>query len=116
MREIKFRFWNKKNKRFETGVEHFIGGDGFLEGLMDYIIPIQYTGLKDKNGKEIYEGDIIVSPKAQGIVIYEDARFTVDWKINNYKNHSINLLLSNWSCKKTLTVIGNIYENPKMLT
>jgi len=59
VREIKFRAWNKENKKMDYfhlthGDSYGIGGDIFPE----YEI-MQYTGLKDKNGKEIYEGDIM---------------------------------------------------------
>jgi len=61
-REIKFRAWDKKNKRMmELGdiFKCFEAGN-YLDNLReDLIIIMQYTGLKDKNGKEIYEGDFV---------------------------------------------------------
>lgn len=75
-REILFRGWNKKNKRWlygyyvVNGGEHFIAPDEFVNPLdtyEDYVIDAdtvgQYTGLKDAKGKRIFEGDIIKTPR-----------------------------------------------------
>ena len=76
----------------------------------------QYTGLKDKNGKELYEGDMLsVDGRNSGlpvVVIYEDGAFMGAYTDSTFKYplNSVELHL-----QKT-EVIGNVYENPELLT
>ena len=125
MREIKFRAWDKKNKAMFYPQE-LIQLDRVYAGYFDdsgcpktdeNIILMQYTGLKDKNGREIYEGDIVkykglLGRKKIGIVKYieEEALFAI---IENYTKDT--LWSFDLSCADDLEVIGNIYENPELL-
>lgn len=124
MREIKFRVWsNQLNKLVypsESGWfdKCFIGENGFYQTCQlgtaldkngKELEVMQYTGLLDKNGNEIYEGDILeTSDKAKAKVIYSEKylAYYIEWL-----DVKSGLALSLWSSKE-LEVIGNIYEIP----
>lgn len=126
MRKIKFRGYNAKNKEWLYGCyilnrgEHFIAPDEFAnnKGRKDYqVVPEtigQFTGLRDKNGKEIYEGDLLNGyggKRFLKVVYFENAaRFL----LRNVLNEDSVLPLMIRDCK-TLRVVGNIYDNPELL-
>lgn len=78
----------------------------------------QYTGLKDKNGKEIYEGDIIRSFDSNGeailhCIVWEEARFVALYKGRNFRSKCF--LKQDWLDEFNKEVIGNIHDNKEYL-
>lgn len=71
----------------------------------------QYTGLKDKNGKEIYEGDILDRKGKKCIVVFHESEFSLKVDDNQYIQHG--LLVDIW--KDYIEVIGNIHDNPELI-
>lgn len=121
MRDIKFRAWMKsKNKMIENAQNHI----SFCEMLCikeDFIV-MQYTGLKDKNGKEIYEGDIVLAhgntanfPLKYVIVFNDKCAFKMRWEGRQDESSFYDEDISE-NGYKIFKVIGNIYENPELLT
>lgn len=82
----------------------------------------QYTGLTDKNGKEIYEGDILRSVKFKDIIIFvlydeEEASFMAV-QINKYRGTDLETrchIRQEWIDNYPKEVIGNIYDNPELM-
>lgn len=114
MREIKFRAWdNLQGGKFEYWNAETNKHDGIFWEMIkhqSFEKPQQFTGLLDKNGKEIYEGDIIIHYARERI---DDFNIIVEWKIcNEYGNPQWNI--SSFDCDHE-EIIGNIYENPELL-
>lgn len=129
MREIKFRAWHKKIKEMFYDVQnsfHSLGDKddnktgyfpdyhGFNEVLKDKnLILMQYTGLKDENKKDVYEGDIVQTDDyglRQGIV---KGGYSGGGVFNGFYISSDYLFTPE---EQDLEVIGNVYENPELLT
>lgn len=125
MRELKFRVWDNKNKKFLPESHFAILGSGkvivtlsgyyehFTNKTQDDYVVQQYTGLQDSKGNDIYEGDIVKATSDQydnenfvGKVIFDEGCF-LTW-INKNDIREV------WS-GDDIEVIGNIFENKELL-
>jgi hypothetical protein len=97
MGEIKFRAWNNVKNKMEYDV------------YKEYKNLMQYTGLKDKNGKEIYKGDIVSDGSFNYEVYQHDSG---QWKAGRYCLWEYISEDGNENC---WDIVGNIYQNPNLL-
>ena len=124
MREIKFKAWDIKEKKMISWScmrqEAFNRGGVSLFYMIftdSNFVPMQYTGLKDKKDKEIYESDICevtyrdvtyhLLEKELLLVKYEQGNFVFNYNISNF-----------WVCGSTIQaikIVGNKYENPELI-
>jgi uncharacterized phage protein (TIGR01671 family) len=121
-RPIKFRVWDFFHKQWITGAAIELNGciinTSFAEPETN-CVALQYTGLTDKNGKEIYEGDILKNPydvnnKIIGQVLYESdyGGYIFQWKRRgqDYKITNLNCDVAFHSA-----IVGNIFEHSELL-
>lgn len=114
-REIKFRKWAKHINGEMAIVDDVILGGATLNSLRknDGDVLMQYTGLLDRNGKEIYEGDILrfEAWKKTGVIIYNLRELGFIFRENESRYVSD---LGAFS-EDAFEIIGNVYENPDLI-
>lgn len=130
-REIKFRAWLKEEKKMvivetidfsEKSIQYLekneiIDAYFLRTEFLEDVELMQYTGIKDKNGKEIYEWDIVKILKLEGYGEYCDqVEYTakIEHCISEFRLQPLNLRLSDESIVE-IEVIGNIFENKNLL-
>lgn len=106
MSHVKFREWNAQKKMFHYWGVGLLGAGTFTSKLNPLFPDQQFTGLTDKNGKEIYEGDIVVCNR------YEDQSNYIVYVPDLISlSQERDLFGSNLNWRE---VIGNIHENPDL--
>lgn len=125
MRDIKFRAWNSRYKQMKLveriffnehkiQISHGFTGMDTSEWFLDHCELMQYTGLTDKNEKQIYEGDIVLVDWGDGELnarVYWDSS-TLIYMIQFSGNGDTDFL---FECNEISQIIGNIYENLELL-
>jgi uncharacterized phage protein (TIGR01671 family) len=124
MREIKFRAWDIIDKRMISWRELLDYGSGLADYLEhpNELVFQQFTGLLDKNGEEIYEGDIVRWDNGIAKDEYRGSIWQIIWD-NDYAQFTLKLIKGlftdtpyfkrHW--RHYLEIIGNIYSNPELL-
>ena len=123
MREIKFRCWDRfkqrwSNYKINDSTLYFMDKNtgvwygSYNKRYKDFNL-MQYTGLEDKNGKEIYEGDILFESFGERYykVIFENGSFRAEFE-GYFEEHSFELI---YVVAQGCEIVGNIYENPELI-
>lgn len=128
MREHKYRAWDTSRKKMysaeELGVDQetlSADGRGFvnisgdstrLSQFHTHLLPLEYTGLKDKNGKEGYLHDLVKLSGAVWQIVWDD--YYVCYMLHKVTGEHAMKEIPGWNIRNS-EIIGNIYENPELI-
>ena len=127
MKNLKFRAWNKEEKKWIeqgfngigltlSGIASWLDGGEMVCDVDEYVEIMQYTGCNDITGKEIYEGDIVKIDYGDelliGIMEFYDFAWCIKSKYKNGKNLYYPIFCEDVDL---IEILGNIYENPELL-
>jgi len=125
MRDIKFRAWDKYDCEMLEDVQNEYDSRlmSFSQALLaEYYEVMQYTGFKDRNGKEIYESDIICyissddEYRPKGHVRMNEGTWRVFWKRDEaMSDENMRKDLYFWATEREIEVIGNIWEDGDLI-
>lgn len=120
MKEIKFRAWNKvinemsKTSIYITKTGRVINTRG--DDISKNIILLQFTGLCDRKGQEIYEGDILkLKQSGIGRVVWDKKKMGFYWIQKPYKEHEFMSGVQEFDGIKGIEIIGNVFQNKDLL-
>lgn len=122
MREIKFKLWDKRRGKWLS--DYSISSYDKVLDLYEELdckredsILVQYTGLKDKNVKEIYEGDVLNNGHYKTQVYWNEHTGVWSHRSTNVDDALYIYIASNTTFAQELLfeIIGNIYENPELI-
>jgi len=130
MKQYKFRVWNKTINQLSGCDDIYFTQEPLNEAFeIDEYVFMQYTGLKDADGKEIYEGDIILFRDIKHKVVFIDQHNNDGYTLNptmlffglelepskqDREDKLLYVQTFDWDDQEYYKVIGNIYQNPEL--
>lgn len=115
-REIKFRVWDKELNIWINNIG-MKQNNVLTNGTEIRFHVMQFTGLQDKNGKDIYEGDLLEGVSNNPFSLGEKSIYEIAWGVDSYyiKRTLFSIQELRNYCNNNIEVVGNIYEHPHLI-